>query len=154
MDEVLQFLLVLIGVPIRRIAQHAPLLGEVLEGRARVPSGAKTELPRGLGSRERTSPTQKVEELRRQERDPCLAYAECGQLQAYRGKQGSVQLAHRLEEPGQGLHTRSSDGVSAGRAALGRKDHRRHAVVAVDELKRGIVTRYRRHHLQVAVPRQ
>src|SRR5258708_1562629 len=125
MDEVLQFLLVLIGVPIRRIAQHAPLLGEVLEGRARVPSGAKTELPGGLGSRERTSPPQKVEELRRQERDACLAYGECGQLQAYRGKQGSVQLAHLIEEPGKGLHSRSSDFVSPGRASLGGKDHHR-----------------------------
>src|SRR5258708_32206861 len=115
MGGVLQSPAVLLGVAIRRTAQRAPLGGEVLAGRARVPSGAKTELRRGLGSRERTSPTQKVEELRRQERDPCLAYGECGQLQAYRGKQGSVQLAHRIEEPGQGLHTRSSDVVSAGR---------------------------------------
>ncbi len=47
-DEVLQLFLVLVGVPVRLIAEHAPLLDEVLKRGSRVPCGAKAQLPGGL----------------------------------------------------------------------------------------------------------
>src|SRR5450759_2677585 len=69
-DEVLQLLLVLVRVAIGRVAQDAALLGEVLEGGARVTFGSEAKLTRGFDGREGASPAQQVEQLRRKERDP------------------------------------------------------------------------------------
>jgi hypothetical protein len=48
-DEVLELLLVLVGVVVRRIAMNAALLDEVLKGGLGVSRGAKTKLPRRFG---------------------------------------------------------------------------------------------------------
>ncbi len=50
-DEVLQLFLVLIGVPVGLIAEHAPLLDEVLKRGWGVPRGAEAQLPGGLRRR-------------------------------------------------------------------------------------------------------
>src|SRR5579864_2800777 len=64
-DEVLELLLVLVPVAIRRVAQDASLLGEILEGGPRVPLGPEAKLARGFGRRKRATPAQQVEQLRR-----------------------------------------------------------------------------------------
>src|SRR5450756_565321 len=110
-DEVLQLLLVLVRVAIGRVAQHAALLGEVLEGGARVTFGPEAKLARGFGSREGASPAQQVEQLRREEGDPRLAHRECRQLESERGEQRSVQLARGIEELGERLRPRCGDVV-------------------------------------------
>src|SRR2546429_5898058 len=63
-DEVLQLLLVLVGMAVGVVAEHAALLGEVLERRPRVTRGPKTPLAGGFGRRERSAPTQPVEQPR------------------------------------------------------------------------------------------
>src|ERR1700693_1182613 len=151
-DEVLQLLFVLVRVAIGRVAQDAALLSEVLERRASVACGTEAKLARGFGRRQRASPAQQVEELRRQERDACFADRKCGELETYGREQWSVQLPGGIEELGQRLRTRRGDVVRAGRSALGRQDHRLDAVVSVDELQRGIVACDRRHPLEVEVP--
>src|SRR5437879_13371356 len=62
-DEILELLLVLVGVPVRLVPQHASLLDEVFERRAGVTGGAETE-PRGCRGRgksaARTAPGQQL----------------------------------------------------------------------------------------------
>ncbi len=47
-DEVLQLFLVLVGVPVGLVAEHAPLLDEVFKRGSRVPCGSEAQLPCGL----------------------------------------------------------------------------------------------------------
>src|ERR1700676_872718 len=135
-DEVLQLFLVLIRIAVGRVALHAALLGEVLERGPRVSLRAKAELASCFRRRQRATPAQQVEELRRQERDAGLADRERGQLETEGGKQRSMQLARRIDELREGLRTRRRDVVRTGWTALGREDYRRHAVVSMDQLQR------------------
>jgi len=63
-DEVLELFLVLVDPVIGLVAQHAPVLDEVLESGASVPAGAESELASRLGGRKRASPAQQIEQLR------------------------------------------------------------------------------------------
>src|SRR5712691_2492762 len=54
-DEVLQLFLVLIGVPVRLIAEHAPLLDEVLKRGSRVPCGGKAPPARSVAAQTRSA---------------------------------------------------------------------------------------------------
>src|ERR1700682_2261623 len=128
-DEILQLLFVLVRVAVGRIAHHAALLGEVLEGRTRVSFGPKAELASCFRRRQRASPAQQVQELRREERDTSLADRKRGQLETEGGKQGSVQFSRGIQELRQRLMTRRRDVVRAGGPALGGGDHRRPAGV-------------------------
>src|SRR5229473_7255903 len=65
-DEVFELLLVLIRIAVRLVAQHAPLLNEVVERGSRVACGAESQQARGLGSGQRAAPAQQVEQLRRE----------------------------------------------------------------------------------------
>ena len=71
-DEVLQLLLVLVGVAVGRVAEDAALLDEILKRRARISSRAEAKLARGFGHREGAAPAEQVKELRRKECDACL----------------------------------------------------------------------------------
>src|SRR6266576_988433 len=64
-NEVLELLLVLVRVAVRRVTEDAALLDEILEGGGRVSGGAETKLARGLGHRKRAAPAEQVKELRR-----------------------------------------------------------------------------------------
>src|SRR4029077_2729392 len=70
MDEVLQLLLVLIGVPVGLVAKHAPLLDKVFKRRSCVPRCAETQLPCSLHSRYRPAPAKQIHELRGKRRQP------------------------------------------------------------------------------------
>ncbi|TMF37884.1 MAG: hypothetical protein E6I30_03390 [Chloroflexi bacterium] len=63
MYEVLELLLVLVYAVVGLIAQHAPVLDEVLESGARVPCRAESELAGRLGGGKRPSPAQQVQQL-------------------------------------------------------------------------------------------
>src|SRR5258706_13033724 len=83
-DEVLELLLVLVGVPVRLVAKHPTVLDEVFERCARVAGRAKAQLPGRFGRGEGPAPPQQVEQLRREERDAGGAERERGQAQAQR----------------------------------------------------------------------
>src|SRR5229473_4265911 len=65
-DEVFELLHVLIRVAVSLVAQHAPLLDEVVERGTRVACGAESQQARGLGGGQRAAPAQQVEQLRRE----------------------------------------------------------------------------------------
>src|SRR2546430_8340414 len=56
-DEVLQLLLVLVGMAVGVVAEHAALLDEILERRPRVPRRPQTPLSGRFGRREGSGPT-------------------------------------------------------------------------------------------------
>src|SRR5207248_1424409 len=86
-DEVLELLLVLVGMAVRLVAKYPPLLDEVLECAARVACGPKAKLARGFGRGQGPPPTQQVEQLRGEEGDAGVADGERGQAQAERRQQ-------------------------------------------------------------------
>jgi len=64
-DEVLELLLVLVCVPVWFVAEHSPLLDEILKRGLRVARGAKAQLAGGFRRRQASPPADQVEELRR-----------------------------------------------------------------------------------------
>src|SRR5437867_13075237 len=64
-DEVLELLLVLVGVPVGLVAENSPLLNEVLERGAGVARRPEPELARRFGRGQRAAPPQEVEEIGR-----------------------------------------------------------------------------------------
>jgi len=65
-----------------------------------------------------------------------------------------MQLAGGIEKFRKRLSSGGGDVIGAGRPALGSESKRLHAVVAVDHLQRRVVTRDRRHQLEIEVSRQ
>src|SRR5467141_1850795 len=63
-NEVLELLLVLICVPVRLVAEDAPLLDEVFERGPGIARGSEAQLAGRLRRGEGASPTQQIEELR------------------------------------------------------------------------------------------
>ena len=93
MDEVLELLLVLVDAVIGFVAQHAPVLDEVLESGAGVARGTKAKLASGLGCRQGASPAQQVEQLGREKGDARPADGQRGEAEPERREQRGMQLA-------------------------------------------------------------
>jgi len=62
-----------------------------------------------------------------------------------------VQLGGGIEEPGQRQRPRGGNVVDAGAAPHDSGDQGRDAVVAVDQLHRGIKTHHSRHHFEIQI---
>src|SRR2546425_6048755 len=97
MDEVLELLLVLVGVAVGFVAKDAALLDEVLERGACVARGTEAQLAGGLGGGERPTPAQEVQQLRRQRSNPGPPESARRDTATARGQQRGVELACRVE---------------------------------------------------------
>src|SRR5216684_7040535 len=106
-DEVLQLFLVLVGVPVGLIAEHASLLDEVLKRRSRVPGGAEAQLPGGFCSRQRPAPTKQIHELWGKRRQPAPPQRKRGELETDGGQHRGMELARGVKKCRQRLSTLS-----------------------------------------------
>src|SRR4029077_16544532 len=84
-DEVLQLLLVLIGVPVGLVPKHAPLLDEVFKRRSCVPRGRETQRPACRCRRYRPTPPKQSHERRGKRRQPGPPQRKRRQLETDRG---------------------------------------------------------------------
>ena len=130
MDELLQFALVQIGAAIGAVGDDAALSDEFQVRLGGVEAGPKAKQafrPRG---RERTAPTQQVDELGAEECDPRPAQGRCHKLGAVGRQERGVQLGGGIEEPGQRQRPRGGNVVDPGAAPQDSGDQGRDAVVA------------------------
>src|ERR1700738_228648 len=97
-DEVLELLFVLVGVPVRLVSQHAPLLDEVFERRPGIARGAEAKVARRLRCGEGSSPSEQVEELGGQRREPAPPQCKRGELQPDGREERRMQLAGGVEQ--------------------------------------------------------
>src|SRR5216684_1680674 len=150
-DEVLELLLVLVGMPVGFVPEDAALLDEVFEGRPRVPRGSEAQLSSGLRRGQGPAPAKEIHELRRQGRQPALSQRKRCQLETDRRQQRCMELARGVEERRQRLRAGRGDVVRTGRPALGGEVEGFDAVVAMDQLQSGVVTRNGGHELEIEV---